>query len=316
MVSFYYKGPNKIIQSSDLKLLNKLGYDDILWIDLNDPYGKEKRAIEAYLNADLQTRAMAEEIESSSRYLETEHSIYANTNFLLSQGDGYSNEPLSFILTEGILVTVRNTDLRTLNEIGNKLLSSHRLYPTGYHLLIAILESRIDLDADMLEGISKEIGQLSKQVSLREKVDEDMLYYLNQLQENIMSIRENIIDKQRVLSSILKSDQFPSDVHSKVNVMIRDVNSLISYTNFGFERLDYLQQNIMGLINIEQSKIIKIFTVVSVIFMPPTLIASIYGMNFKIMPELDWMLGYPFSIGIMVLSVVTILIYFKRKKFF
>jgi magnesium transporter len=316
MVSFFYKAFNKIAQSSDLKLLNNLGYDDILWIDLNDPYGKEKRAIEAYLNTDLQTRAMAEEIESSSRYLETEHIIYANTNFLISQGDGYENEPLSCILTEGILVTVRNTDLRTLNDIGHKLLTSHRLYPTGYHLLVAILESRIDLDADMIEGIAKEIGQLSKQVSLGEKVDKEMLYYLNQLQENIMAIRENIIDKQRVLSSILKSDQFPTDVYAKVNVMIKDVNSLINHTNFGFERLDYLQETIMGLINIEQSKIIKIFTIVSVIFMPPTLIASIYGMNFTVMPEINWKYGYLFSIGLMILSVAFILVYFKKKKFF
>ena len=316
MVSFYYKAFNKIIQSSDLKLMNNLGYEDIIWIDLNDPFGKEKRAVEAYLNTDLQTRAMAEEIESSSRYFETEHIIYANTNFLISQGDGYHNEPLSFILTEGILVTVRNTDLRTLNDIGRKLLTTHKTYPTGYHLLVTILETRIDLDADLIEGVAKEITQLSKQVSLGEKVDEEMLFYLNQLQENIMSIRENVIDKQRVLSSIMKSDLFPSDVYSKVNVMLKDVNSLINHTNFGFERLDYLQETIIGLINIEQNKIIKIFTIVSVIFMPPTLIASIYGMNFTI-PEFNWGVpGYFWALGLMVISIAFILLYFKKKKFF
>lgn len=317
MVIFYYKAfNNKIEQSSDLKLLNNLGYDDIIWIDLNDPYGKEKRAVEAYLNTDLQTRAMAEEIESSSRYFEDENIIYANTNFLISRGDGYENEPLSFILTDGILVTVRNTELRTLNEIGKKLLTSHRTYPTGYHLLVTILENRIDLDADMIEGAAKEIGQLSKQVSLGEKVDEEMLFYLNQLQENIMSIRENVIDKQRVLSSIMKSDLFPSDVYTKVNVMLKDVNSLINHTNFGFERLDYLQETIIGLINIEQNKIIKIFTIVSVIFMPPTLIASIYGMNFSI-PELEWgAWGYLWALILMVMSIAIILFYFKKKKFF
>lgn len=316
MVLFYYKALNKITQSSDLKLMNNLGYDDIVWIDLNDPIGKEKRAVEAYLNTDLQTRAQAEEIESSSRYFETEHVTYANTNFLISQGDGYENEPLSFILTEGILVTVRNTDLRTLNEISRKLLTTHKMYPTGYHLLVSILESRIDLDADMIEGIAKEIAQLSKQVSLGQKVDEEMLFYLNQLQENIMSIRENIIDKQRVLSSILKSNQFPSDVYSKVNVMIKDVNSLINHTDFGFERLDYLQETIIGLINIEQNKIIKIFTIASVAFMPPTLIASIYGMNFVNMPEIGWKYGYVYAIVFMLASIAITLFIFKKKKLY
>jgi magnesium transporter len=313
MVLFYYKSGNKILQSSDLKLLNNLGYEDIVWIDLNDPLGKEKRAIEAFLNTELQTRAQAEEIESSSRYAETDDIVYGNTNFLLSQGDGYVEEPVSFTICGGILIISRNTDLRTLTEVGRKIMSSHSLYITGYHLLISILENRIDLDADMIEGIAKEITQLTRKIVINQ-VEKETLVYLSQLQENIMIIRENIIDKQRTLSSILKSNLFPSDIQSKVTVMINDVNSLLNHADFGFERLEYLQNTVLGLINVEQNKIIKIFTITSVIFMPPTLIASIYGMNFDIIPETHWKFGYLFSIILMILSAGVTLYIFKRKK--
>jgi magnesium transporter len=313
MVLFYYKSGNKISQSSDLKVLNNLGYEDIVWIDLNDPLGKEKRAIEAFLNTELQTRAQAEEIESSSRYSEIDDVVYGNTNFLLSQGDGYVEEPVSFTICGGILIVSRNTDLRTLSEVARKIMSSHSLYITGYHLLISILENRIDLDADMIEGIAKEITQLTRKVVINQ-VEKETLLYLSQLQENIMIIRANIIDKQRTLSSILKSNLFPSDIQSKVTVMINDVSSLLNHADFGFERLEYLQNTVLGLINVEQNKIIKIFTITSVVFMPPTLIASIYGMNFSIMPETQWKFGYLFSILLMIFSAGITLYIFKRKK--
>ncbi|MDQ7055157.1 MAG: CorA family divalent cation transporter [Persephonella sp.] len=110
-----------------------------------------------------------------------------------------------------------------------------------------------------------------------------------------MTIRENLIDKQRILSSLLKSYKVPKEVREELRIMIKDVNSLIEYTTFNFERLDYLQNTFLGLLNIQQNQVIKIFTIMSVIFLPPTLIASIYGMNFHFMPELDWKYGYPFA---------------------
>jgi magnesium transporter len=220
---------------------------------------------------------------------------------------------VSFTICGGILIISRNTDLRTLSEVARKIMSSHSLYITGYHLLISILENRIDLDADMIEGIAKEITQLTRKVVINQ-VEKETLVYLSQLQENIMIIRENIIDKQRTLSSILKSNLFPSDIQAKVTVMINDVNSLLNHADFGFERLEYLQNTVLGLINVEQNKIIKIFTITSVVFMPPTLIASIYGMNFNVMPETQWKFGYLFSIILMIFSAGITLFIFKRKK--
>jgi len=126
-------------------------------------------------------------------------------------------------------------------------------------------------------------------------------------------MRENIIDKQRLVSSLMKSSLFPEEYKNVLRIMMKDIGSLIEHNKFAFERLEYLQDTFMGLINIEQNRIIKIFTVATVAFMPPTLIASIYGMNFRAMPELDWDLGYLLAIILMVLSSVITLAYFKKR---
>ena len=314
MFTIYYKIQNTITQSADIKILQELDFEDIIWIDLNDPTGDEKRDVEAFLGTEIQSRAQAEEIESTSRYFETEDAIFANTNFLISQTESFTYDAVSFTLCREILITLHNSELRTLTETGRKLQRNPQLTPTGFHLMITIFEQRIDLDADMIEGVAKEIAYLSRQTSLGEKVREEQLLYINQMQENTMLIRENIIDKQRVISNILRSNKFPVDLYQKLNFMIKDINSLINHTDFSFERLEYLQNTLLGLINIEQNKIIKIFTVATVIFAPPTLIASIYGMNFDFMPEFKWKLGYPFAVGLMIFLTVIILWYFKRKK--
>ena len=130
-----------------------------------------------------------------------------------------------------------------------------------------------------------------------------------------MSLRENIFDRQRVLSGILRSERFPNDIYPRLQLMIKDVNSLINHADFSFQRLDYIQDAALGLINIEQNEIVKIFSVAAVVFMPATLIASIYGMNFSIMPELHWKYGYPAIILVSVAVVVLSLWVCKKKKF-
>ncbi|WP_308445300.1 CorA family divalent cation transporter [Thermonema sp.] len=141
-----------------------------------------------------------------------------------------------------------------------------------------------------------------------------MLLKLTELQENTILIRESIIDKQRVVSSLLKSLMIPDEEKERLRIVIKDINSLLQHADFSFQRLEYLQNTFLGLVNIEQNHVIKIFTVVTVVFLPPTLIASIYGMNFDYMPELKWTYGYPFSLALMIFSSVLFLWYFKRKK--
>ena len=315
MIEIFYKSKGRILSSADMVFLNELGFDDVLWIDLFEPTGEETRSVEEFLETTLQSRAQAEEIESSSRYSETDTTIFANTNFLIPGPDEYSMETVSFIISEGILVTIRQVPLRTFTDMQRRICISSKLYPTGYHILVAILESRIDLDADMIELMSKEIAQFSKRVSVGENVNEEFLLDINQLQENTMLVRENVIDKQRMISSILKSDKFPRDVHVKLNVLIKDISSLLNHTNFSFERLEYLQNTVLGLINLDQNKIMKVLTFVSLMFMPPTLISGIFGMNLGL-PIFNSKWDFLFVVGIMLVSVLVASIVFKRRKMF
>lgn len=314
MVAIFYKAFNKIVHEIDVNRLKDIDYEDLLWIDLAFPSPEEKQAVEEFFDIFLQTRQQAEEIESSSRYFETESLITANSNFLIQAGEDYIQEPVSFTLKDGILISVRNMELKAFADTIRKFYINFKAYPTGYHVLIALFETRIDLDADLVENVAKEIAVLGRRISIADELDEELILNISKLQDTTMLIRENVIDKQRVISGILKSERFPNDTSPKLSIMTKDVGSLINHTDFSFERLEYLQDTFLGLINIEQNKIIKIFTVASVVFMPPTLIASIYGMNFKFLPELQWRYGYLFSLGLMLLSSSLTLIIFKKKK--
>uniref|UniRef100_UPI00307A1917 CorA family divalent cation transporter n=1 Tax=Alistipes ihumii TaxID=1470347 RepID=UPI00307A1917 len=273
-----------------------------------------QKAVENFMEINLQTRQQVEEIESSSKYSETENAIICTSNFFMPTGDSFSIEPVSFIIAEGVLVSVRFNEFRTFTESAKRLQMNYRAFPTGYHLLISILEVRIDFDADLVEALAKNIAALSKEISLSDSVDKQMLTRISHLQENTMLNRGNIFDRQRNLSGILRSERFPNDIYPKLQLMIKDVNSLINHADFSSERLDYMQDTALGLISIEQSNVTKIFTVASLFFLPPTMIASIYGMNFVGIQELHWKYGYPFALGLMVLASALTYLFFRWKK--
>lgn len=314
MITIYLKQYNKIVRNADVRLFDDLGYDDILWIDLLSQTIKEQKAVENFLEINLQTRQQVEEIESSSKYSETENAIICNSNFFIPNPEAFSIEPVSFIITEGVLVSVRTSEFRTFTESAKRLQMNYRAYSTGYHLLISILEVRIDFDADLVEALAKNIATLSKNMNLSEHIDKETLKQISHMQENTMLIRENIFDRQRILSGILRSERFPNDIYPKLQLMIKDVNSLINHADFSSERLDYMQDTALGLINIEQSNVTKIFTVAALFFMPPTMIASIYGMNFESIQELRWQYGYEFALGLMVLVSALTYLFFRWKK--
>ena len=325
MITIYLKQYNKIIRNADVALFDELGYDDILWIDMLQPSIKEQKAVENFMEFSLQTRQQVEEIESTSKYSETENTIVSNSNFFVPTGESFTVEPVSFTISnEGVLVSVRQAEFRTFREAEKRLQMNYRSYSTGYHIFISLLEVRIDYDADLVEMVAKQVGALSKEISTEDSIDKEIILRINSLQESTMLLRENIFDRQRVLSGVLRSERFPNDIYPRLQLMIKDVNSLINHADFSFQRLDYIQDSALGLINIEQNEIVKIFSVAAVIFMPATLIASMYGMNFKLMPELDWVytfsngftlpLGYLFAIGLMVLCSGVTIWFFRFKK--
>ena len=240
MITIYLKQFNKIVRNADVKLFDELGYDDILWIDLLTPSIKEQKAVENFMEINLQTQQQVEEIESSSKYSETENAIICNSNFFMPYTETFAIEPVSFIIAEGVLVSVRNAEFRTFTEAAKRLQMNYRAYATGYHVLVSILEVRIDYDADLVEALAKNIAALSKEVNISEQIGRETLQRISHLQENTMLIRENIFDRQRVLSGIQRSERFPNDVYPRLTLMIKDVNSLISHADFSSERLDYL----------------------------------------------------------------------------
>jgi magnesium transporter len=308
-IRLFYHKDGAVRLSRSIEFLKKTPTEQFLWIDLNDVDEEIESQLEDYLKIYIQEEEEMIEIETSSRYIETRDTLVVNTNFLLST---FERNPVSFIMKNNILITVRSEELASFSETVKKIFSNSQNYPTGYHVFIGLFETRIEFDADMIENITQEITNLSNNI---QDADEDILLQIKNLQEKTMMLRENIIDKQRSVSNMLKSSLIPHDLRAKLTILIKDINSLIEHIRFSFDRLDYLQDTFLGFVNIQQNKIIKIFTVVSVIFMPPTLIASIYGMNFAFMPEIGWKFGYPLSIILMVISSIAILIFFKKKKY-
>lgn len=310
-IRLFYRENNRLKISKNIDLLKEIPLENFVWIDLNDVPEDAETELEQFLKIYIQEEEEMEEIEISSRYMETEDTLVANSRFLL---DNFEEEPISFIVKNHILVSVRSQELRSFNETVKKMFANPRNYPNGFYILVALLETRVEYDADMIEELAKEITLLSNRLKTDDDVSDDILIAIKELQEKTMLIRENIIDKQRVCSNMLKSELFPNEAKTKLAIIIKDINSLFEHTRFSFDRLEYLQDTFLGLVNIQQNKIIKIFTIVSVIFLPPTLIASMYGMNFDIMPELHWKYGYLWALALMVLFVVGILWFFKRHK--
>ena len=306
---FFYRKDGAIKVSRSLEFLKKTPPDQFLWIDLNDVDEEIEAQLEDFLKIYIQEEEEMIEIETSSRYMETRDTLVVNANFLMSN---YEKSPVSFILKNNILISVRSDELISFTETVKKVFANPENYPTGYHVFVTLMETRIEFDADMIEEITGEITQLSNEI---QNADERALIEIKNLQERTMMFRENAIDKQRAVSNMLRSNLVPDDLHAKLTILIKDINSLLEHIRFSFDRLDYLQDTFLGLLNIQQNRIIKIFTIVSVIFMPPTLIASIYGMNFDIMPEIHWKHGYLFSLVLMIISSLAILVYFKKKKF-
>ncbi len=307
----FYKDNDKIKVAKTISALKELDKKDIIWIDLLDVSDKTEDTLEGFLKIDIQEDEEMEEIEMSSRYIQTDDSIVANSNFLK---ENFEVEPVNFILKNNILVTTRDVDLESFNETVKKMFVNTRNFPSGYHVLVALMETRVEKDADLIEDTTDMITALSSEINATDQVDEDVLIQIKDLQEKVTVIRQNIMDKQRVISNLLKCDFFPEDLQPRLTMVIKDINSLFDYTRFGFDRLDYLQDTFLGLVNIEQNKIIKIFTVINIIFLPPTLIASMFGMNFLDVPKMGWVKGFIITTLLMIIFNAFILLIFRKKK--
>lgn len=315
MIKIFYRKDGKIESCQSETELAVISKDAVLWIDLLQPSGDQKRAVEAYLGTEIQSRAEAEEIESSSRFSEEDGVIFANTNFLSPADDQMLMDPVSFIVAGGILATVREIPLRSIDTLQLKIQALPEQFPDGFTVFLSIMDRRVDLDADIVELISKDVSRFSRRINQMEDINEKFLLDINQLQQNAMYVRENIVDKQRLISNVLKSRLCPKDpdFRQDLGIILQDIASLINHITFTFERLEYMQDTVVGIINLDQNRIMKIFTFVSLLLMPATLVASFYGMNVDL-PLADNPFAWVFTVLLMVLLAVAVWYFFKRRK--
>ena len=316
MLKIFYRSGAEILLSQSETDLAAVGRENVIWIDMLQPTGDQKRLVEQFLGTEIQSRAEAEEIESSSRFSEENGAIFANTNFLSPADDEMLMDAVSFILVRGTLTTIREIPLRSLNTLQLQMQALPDEYPDGNTVFVDIMDRRVDLDADIVELISKDVTRYSRRINQNEDISEDFLLDINQLQQNAMNVRANMIDKQRLISNLLKSKIFPKDaeLRERLGIILQDIASLVNHISFTFERLEYMQETVIGIINLDQNRIMKVFTFVSILLMPATLVASFYGMNVKLpMAGAGW--AWIAILALMVLLMAAMIWYFfKRKK--
>ena len=314
MIRVFYNANGTIsshlINSDEIDLIEAV---NLIWVDMLSPSMAEISEMDKKLGLDLPSRQETEEIEFSARYWEDEFGITINTYFLAKQDTTTTNETVSFTMKDNFVVTIRFVELPVFGDFIRKLTLNPSHFTSGAWVMGGILEMRIEDDADTLEAVSREIATIARLNPSNFEDTKKFLSYIADFEATNITIRENLTDKQRVLSSLMKTGKIPGALKSDFSIMIKDVNSLITSANFNFERLDYLQNLFLNFLSIEQNKVIKIFTVMSVIFLPPTLIASIYGMNFRHLPELELTYGYPLALCMIVVSAVLPLYIFKKK---
>lgn len=296
-----------------------LEIDKIVWLDIYQPTEEDIRNIDILFNIKLPTKQEREEIELSSRYWEDSRSIKINSYFFVSfffveNTKSHYNESVSFVLQDNVLFTVRDSELQTFEIMGKMLLSNPKELLSGYDIFMQIFDIRIDRDADLLEYASRESDEIRKMLLWEPDAHSvDLLRKISTLQELTQKVRQSVFDKRRILTAMIKSSKLSQPIKQNIAIMMKDLNSLVEFITIDGNTLDNLQNLFLAQTNIEQNKIIKLFTVASVVLMPPTLVASIYGMNFHFMPELDWHIGYPFSLSLMVIAGLIPLIYFKNR---
>jgi len=298
--------------------------EETVWLDLLNPTPDEEAIVEKSLKIDVPTREEQQEIEASSR-LYQEAGAYFMTATLLFQGEGSqaTTTPVSFILTGARLVTVRYAEPRAFAIFAARCNRQEPNLATGTAVLIGLLDTIVDRLADFIERIQGQVESLSHSVfenkgavAARQRRFDVVLQSIGREGEIASKARESCHSLGRLLAFlafVANERKEGKPVYARVRAAVRDVNSLTDHATFLSGKIIFLLDATLGMIQIQQNDIIKIFSVAAVVFLPPTLIASIYGMNFHKMPELDWLFGYPFALALMVLFAVLPYIYFKHK---
>lgn len=296
--------------------------DNAIWFDLNQPTGQEDKLVESAIGISVPTREEMQEIEVTSRlYVENGARYMTATLMCQSETDRPKTTAVTFVLSGHRLITVRYHEPRPFMIVGTKLARICPAGANGESVLMELLDAVIDRAADILERIGAEVDLVSHGIfeaeGNRSQSHQEFLKTIGRKGDLTSKVRESLVSIGRVLLYLANeadSMRWAKDARSQLRGMQRDVQSLSDHASYLSSKITFLLDAMLGAVSIEQNNIIKIFSIAAVVLMPPTLVASIYGMNFKHMPELDWQYGYPITIILMFIAAVLPLVFFKWKK--
>ncbi len=293
-----------------------------VWVDLEAPTPEEKAWLRERFGLALPDDIVDDDLEESARFYEEDNGeLHIRSDFLIegedtATGKSARNVRVAFILYQQVLFSVHAEDLPVFRLLRLRARRIPALIEDAKDVLLKLYDADAEYSADALERIYDNLERVSAGV-LKQDVDDraagEALTAIAREEDLNGRIRRNVLDTRRAVSFMMRSRMLTAEQFEEARQILRDIDSLDSHTAFLFDKINFLLDATVGFININQNKIIKIFSVASVAMLPPTLIASIYGMNFKAMPELDWSWGYPFALLLMAASVAAPFIYFRRK---
>jgi magnesium transporter len=288
-----------------------------IWVDLESPTPEEKGWITSRFGLSIPGDIVDDDLEESARFYEEDNGeLHIRSDFLIDDDVAPRNVRVAFILKDGVLFSVHAEDLPVFRLLRMRARRIPALIDDPKDVLLKLYDADAEYSADALEGIYDSLEAVSARV-LKQGVDDraagDALTAIAKEEDLNGRIRRNVMDTRRAVSFMMRSRMLNAEQFEEARQILRDIDSLDSHTAFLFDKINFLLDATVGFININQNKIIKIFSVASVALLPPTLIASIYGMNFRHMPELDQRWGYPLALALMIASVAAPFIYFRRK---
>jgi magnesium transporter len=287
-----------------------------IWIDLLAPTKAQRVLIGQHYGLELPDPAELTDLEASARFYVEQNEIHIHSDFLLDREGESRSIPVAFVLSGDILFSLRSEELPVFRLQRLRARTQPGFVTDSKDMLLDLYGAEAEYSADSLENIYSELEAVSKKVLSQNVSDEDAEQILADIaeEEDLNGrIRRNMLDTQRAVSFLIRRKLLSATQLEDAQQILRDIESLNSHTAFLFDKINFLMDATVGFININQNKVIKIFSVASVAMLPPTLIASIYGMNFDHMPELQWMLGYPFALLMMAISILLPYLFFKRK---
>lgn len=317
MLSAFVLEEGRVIQAQ-IDDTDDLTRKDLVWVDLAYPSEEERELVQSVFPLELPDDEELQDLEASARYYQDQHGIHIRSTFVQTADDVASIVNMSFSLHQGRLLTVHDDDLSLLRLFRMQARSSRGMVRDAADILLSCYELGVERDADVLERIYTaldEVGTvvLSRKKEITSRIMRDNVERIAAQEDLNSKVRLDLIDNRRALSFLLRSRVLSPDQAQRVKGVLRDIDSLNGHTGFIFDKINFLMDALLGMINLEQNKIIKIFSIAAVVFLPPTLVASIYGMNFEHMPEMKWPLGYPMALLLMVFAAGAPYLYFRQK---